>query len=43
MAVDSIISTWREISIIPGEQVQIQSVAPIKGCKDFLINMKEAD
>lgn len=43
MAVDSILSTWHEITVIPGEQVQIQSVAPNRDCKDFSINLKEAD
>ena len=43
MAVDSIASTWREISVIPGETVHIQSVAPNPNCKDFIINLKEAE
>ena len=43
MAVDSIVSTWKAMTIIPGEEVQIQSVAPNCDCKDFLINVKEAD
>lgn len=43
MAIDSIISTWKEMTVIPGEQVQIQSVAPNRDCKDFSIQLKEAD
>ncbi len=43
MAVDSVMSTWKEITVIPGETVHIQSVAPLKNCKDFLINLKEAN
>jgi len=43
MAVDSIVSTWKEITVIPGEEVQIQSVAPNRDCKDFSINLKEAN
>lgn len=43
MAVDTIVSTWKEMTIIPGEMVHIQSVAPTRDCKDFLINLKEAE
>lgn len=43
MAVDSIVSTWKDMTIVPGEEVQIQSVAPNRDCKDFMINLKEAD
>ncbi len=43
MAIDSIISTWKDMTVIPGEEVQIQSVAPNRDCKDFTIQLKEAD
>ena len=43
MAMDSILSTWQEMTVIPGEEVQIQSVAPSRDCKDFTINLKEAE
>jgi len=43
MAVDSIVSTWKEMTVIPGEEVQIQSVAPNRDCKDFSIQLKEAN
>ena len=43
MAVESIISTWQETKVIPGETVQIQSVAPTPECKDFSITLIEAE
>jgi len=43
MAVDSIVSTWKDMTVIPGEEVQIQSVAPNRDCKDFTIQLKEAN
>jgi len=43
MAVDSILSTWHELTVIPGETVHIQSVAPTPECKDFSITLKEAE
>ncbi len=42
MAVDSILSTWRQIPVIPGETVHLQSVAPTRECKDFMVHLKEA-
>ncbi len=42
MEVPSIVSTWHDRQIIPGETVQFQSVAPRKDCKDFRIELKEA-
>jgi uncharacterized protein YcfL len=42
MEVESILSSWHERRIIPGETVQFQSVAPRKDCKDFRIELKEA-
>ncbi|MBS1370444.1 MAG: YcfL family protein [Lentisphaeria bacterium] len=43
MAVDSILSTWKELTVIPGEQIQIQSIAPSRDCRDFSVNLKEAE
>lgn len=43
MAVESILSTWQEMTVIPGETVQIQSVAPTPECKDFSITLIEAE
>lgn len=43
MAVESILSTWQSKVIIPGESVHFQSVAPNKDCKDFQIELKEAN
>ncbi|MFA6658968.1 MAG: YcfL family protein [Victivallaceae bacterium] len=43
MAVESILSTWKNLTVIPGETVYIQSIAPSKECKDFMINLKEAN
>ena len=43
MAMDSIVSTWKEMTIVPGDQMAIQSVAPNCDCKDFSLSVKEAD
>jgi len=43
MAIDSIVSTWKDMTVIPGEEVQIQSVAPNRDSKDFTIQLKEAN
>lgn len=43
MAVDSIISDWQTATVIPGETVYLQSVAPSKDCHDFKISLKEAN
>lgn len=40
---DTLSNSWKTISIIPGETVQIQAVAPRKNCRDFLVNLKEAN
>lgn len=42
MAVDSVLSDWQDATIIPGETVYLQSVAPSKNCKDFKISLKES-
>ena len=43
MAVDSILSTWQNQTVIPGETAYLQSVAPTKECYDFKISLKEAN
>ncbi len=43
MAVESILSDWRTIQVIPGETVYLQSVAPNKNCHDFKVSLKEAN
>lgn len=43
MAVDSIASNWQTATVIPGETVYLQSVAPSKNCHDFKISLKEAN
>lgn len=42
MQVKSIVSNWKEITVIPGETVYIQCTAPTEQCKDFKISLKEA-
>lgn len=43
MAVDSVLSDWRDVTVIPGETVFLQSVAPDKNCHDFQISLREAE
>ena len=43
MAVETNLSTWRNIQIKPGETVFFKSVAPNARCRDFLLNLKESD
>lgn len=43
MAVDGILSDWQNTTVIPGETVFLQSVAPTKECHDFKISLKEAN
>lgn len=43
MAVDGIIYGWQSATVIPGETIYLQSVAPTKDCCDFKVNLKEAD
>ena len=40
MVVDSLMSTWRRVTVIPGETLYIHSVAPNQECQDFRINIK---
>ena len=42
MAVDTLLSDWQRVTIIPGETLYLQSVAPNRDCKDFQISLKEA-
>lgn len=42
MAVDSILSDWRIATVIPGEIVHLQGVAPDANCRDFQISLQEA-
>ena len=44
MAVNNtILSDWKDATIIPGETLFLQSVAPYKNCNDFKISLREAD
>ena len=40
MVVDSLMSTWRRVKVIPGETLYIHTVAPNQDCQDFRIRMK---
>lgn len=41
MAVSTLLSDWQDATVIPGETVYLQSVAPSKDCRDFKISLKE--
>ena len=43
MAVETVLSDWRTVTVIPGETVHLQSVAPNRDCHDFKISLKEAN
>ena len=44
MAVNNtVLADWRDATIIPGETLYLQSVAPYKNCSDFKISLKEAN
>lgn len=43
MSVESIFSTWKEVTIIPGEVTTIKGIAPQQNCKDFIMNLMEAN
>ena len=44
MAVNNtVLADWRDATIIPGETLFLQSVAPTKQCSDFKISLKEAN
>lgn len=41
MQVFTATSTWKEIDLMPGETMRVQSMAPNEKCKDFMLSMKE--
>ena len=41
MAMESILSDWRNATVIPGETLYLQSVAPSRDCADFKISLRE--
>ena len=41
MAIETVLSDWQDMWILPGETVQFQSVAPSPACKDFRLNLME--
>ena len=44
MAVNNtVLADWQDATIIPGETLFLQSVAPYKNCSDFKISLREAD
>ena len=43
MAADTLLSDWQSATVIPGETLYLQSVAPNRDCKDFQISLKEAN
>ena len=44
MAVNNtVLADWRDATIIPGETLFLQSVAPYKNCSDFKVSLREAD
>jgi len=43
MAVNTLLSDWQDATVIPGETIFLQSVAPSKDCRDFKISLKEAN
>jgi len=44
MAVNNtVLADWQDATIIPGETLYLQSVAPSKNCSDFKISLREAD
>ena len=43
MTMDTILSDWREVTVIPGETIYLRSVAPSRDCKDFQISLQETE
>lgn len=43
LTVETPLSVWRTMVIIPGETVYFKSVAPNDRCKDFVLNIKESN
>ena len=43
MTVETPLSIWKRVLVYPGETVHFKAVAPDLRCKDFVLNLKEAD
>lgn len=43
MAETTVLSDWQDATVIPGETLYLQSVAPSRDCNDFKISLKEAN
>ncbi len=43
MTVETPLSAWRTVQVIPGETVYFKSVAPTPDCRDFILNVKESE
>ncbi len=43
MTVETPLSAWRTVQVIPGETVYFKSVAPTPECRDFILNVKESE
>lgn len=43
MTVETPLSVWRTMVIIPGETVYFKAAAPNDRCKDFVLNLKESN
>lgn len=43
MEVETLLSDWQNKTVIPGETIYLQSVAPSRDCNDFRISLKEAN
>lgn len=43
LTVDTPLSVWRTVQVIPGETVYFKSVAPTPECRDFILNVKESN
>ena len=41
MQVRSVVSNWRQATVLPGESVYFQGVAPSAACNDFRVSVKE--
>ncbi len=43
ITVETPLSAWRTVQVIPGETVYFKAVAPTPDCRDFILNVKESD
>ena len=43
MEVKTATSVWKEMDMIPGETIRVQSIAPNPQCNDFMLSLKEYD